>query len=132
MEAPRVGVVGDRRGRDAGWSARGREPRRSRHLARTLRHAGGVDAVRYRVVVTGVVQGVGFRWSCVREAERLGVGGWVRNRADGSVEVVVEGAPSAVERLIRWCARGPRHARVVSTDITPEEPRGLAGFDVAH
>ena len=83
-----------------------------------------------RFHVTGVVQGVGFRWSCVREAERLGVGGWVRNRADGSVEVVAEGAPNAVERLLRWCARGPRHAQVVSTDITPEEPRGLAGFDV--
>jgi acylphosphatase len=48
--------------------------------------------VRYRVVVTGRVQGVWFRESCREHAERLGVSGWVRNRADGAVEIEVEGA----------------------------------------
>ncbi len=97
----------------------------------TLRHAGDVEEVCYRVVVTGVVQGVGFRWACIREAQRLGVGGWVRNRADGAVEVVVEGEPIAVEELLQWCARGPAHARVSSTDVVTEEPRGMTDFDVA-
>ena len=98
----------------------------------TLRHAVDVEAVRYRVVVTGVVQGVGYRWACMREAERLGVGGTVRNRTDSAVEVVVEGAPSAVEQLLHWCARGPRHAEVTSIDVVPETPQGVIRFDVAY
>lgn len=88
--------------------------------------------MRYRVIVEGVVQGVGYRWACVREAERLGVAGLVRNRADGAVEVVAEGGPGAVDRLLEWCARGPRHARVTSTDIVEEAPEGMSGFEVTY
>ena len=95
-------------------------------------HAGRVEVVCYRIVVTGTVQGVGYRWACAREAERLGVAGWVRNRDDGSVELIAEGAPDPVERLVEWCGRGPRQARVTSTDVAAEDPRGLSGFRVTR
>ncbi len=71
-----------------------------------------VDLVRAHAVVTGRVQGVGFRFSTVDEARRLGVRGWVRNEADGSVEVEVEGERAAVEALVRFLHRGPPGARV--------------------
>jgi acylphosphatase len=87
-------------------------------------------AVRRRVVVRGEVQGVGFRWACVRAAEALGVQGWVRNRTDGGVEAVVEGDADAVEQLVAWVRRGPSHAHVTSADVTEEEPEGLRGFRI--
>ncbi len=63
-------------------------------------------SIRKRAIVSGIVQGVGFRYSAVAEAERLGVAGWVRNRADGSVEAEVEGEPEAVGRMLDWLRRG--------------------------
>jgi acylphosphatase len=87
--------------------------------------------IRRRVVVHGQVQGVGFRWACRREAERLGVRGWVRNRADGTVEAVAEGEPDAVEGFLAWTRHGPRHAVVDRVEATEEPPEGLAGFRVA-
>jgi acylphosphatase len=87
--------------------------------------------IRRRAVVQGTVQGVGFRFSCAREAERLGVRGWVRNRADGTVEAVVEGEPAAVEELVGWLRHGPRFAAVSHVEVVEEEPAGLVGFDVA-
>ena len=92
--------------------------------------AGGVDVERCRVTVHGVVQGVGYRWSCLREAERLGVSGEVRNMPDGGVEVVAEGAPEAVDRLIAWCGAGPRHALVTLTNVVAEEPQGITEFRI--
>jgi len=62
--------------------------------------------------IRGLVQGVGFRWSTVREARRLGLRGWVRNRRDGSVEAIAAGPGNAVEALVRWAHRGPPSARV--------------------
>jgi acylphosphatase len=70
------------------------------------------DLVRVHVVVTGRVQGIGFRFSTVDQARRLGVQGWVRNEADGSVEVLAEGERGAVEGLVRFLHRGPPGARV--------------------
>ena len=64
------------------------------------------------VVVRGRVQGVGFRFQLVEEAEELGVTGWVRNEPDGSVAAHFEGAADAVDRLVEWCRQGPRHAKV--------------------
>jgi acylphosphatase len=82
------------------------------------------------VVVKGRVQGVAFRASTRAEARRHGVSGWVRNRADGSVEAAFEGPASAVAALVAWCRAGPRFARVESLEVREEEPEGLAGFEV--
>jgi acylphosphatase len=85
---------------------------------------------RRRVVVWGRVQGVFFRDTCRRTAERCGVRGWVRNRADGSVEAVFEGESSAVDRLVEWAAEGPPGARVDRVEVVEETPEGLGDFGV--
>ena len=89
-----------------------------------------MSAVRRRVVVRGHVQGVFFRDSVRRLADRTGVAGWIENRRDGAVEAVFEGEPDAVERLVRFCREGPRGARVDDIEVTQEEPVGEAGFSV--
>ena len=88
------------------------------------------DRVARRVVVHGQVQGVFFRDSTRREAERLGVAGWVTNRDDGTVEALLEGEAGAVERLVAWCREGPRHASVERVDVQDATPEGVSGFAV--
>ena len=87
-------------------------------------------SVRKRVKVHGRVQGVFFRDSARREAERAGVVGWVRNCSDGTVEAVVEGDEDAVARIVEWMRKGPGHARVERVDVEDEDPEGLGGFEV--
>ncbi|MBW3650721.1 MAG: acylphosphatase [Actinobacteria bacterium] len=86
--------------------------------------------VRRRVVVDGRVQGVFFRETCRREAAAAGVAGWVANRSDGKVEAVFEGPVEAVDRLVEWCRRGPRSARVADVTVRDETPRGDRDFRV--
>jgi acylphosphatase len=86
--------------------------------------------VRRRVVVHGRVQGVFFRDSVRERARAHAVAGWARNTPDGTVEAVFEGAPDAVERLVRFCETGPRSADVERVEVFEEAPEGLAGFDV--
>jgi acylphosphatase len=86
--------------------------------------------IRRRVIVRGLVQGVFFRDSTRRLAQRHGVSGWVANRGDGAVEAVFEGEADAVERLIAFSRKGPRGAQVDSVEVTEEEPTGLSGFAV--
>jgi len=86
--------------------------------------------IRRRVIVRGLVQGVFFRDSTRRLAQRHGVSGWVANRADGAVEAVFEGEADAVERLVAFSRAGPRGAQVESAEVTEEEPEGLSGFAV--
>lgn len=85
---------------------------------------------RVRIEVEGRVQGVFFRESTRREAQRLGVSGWVRNRPDGSVEAVFEGEPSMVEAAVEWARRGPERAVVTALRRVDEEPQGADGFSV--
>ena len=86
--------------------------------------------VRRRVVVHGRVQGVFFRATTRDVARAAGVAGWVRNRPDGTVEAVFEGAPDAVDRLVAFARTGPDHARVDRVDVHEEPTEGLRGFDV--
>ena len=96
--------------------------------AHVTRHTGAV--IRRRLVVRGAVQGVGFRWACTEEADRLGVRGWVRNLPDRSVEIVAEGDVGPVERLVAWARVGPAYARVVGVELRDEAPEGLTEFSV--
>lgn len=82
------------------------------------------------MVIYGVVQGVGFRFGVERAANSRGVAGWVRNRADGAVEAVLEGEPGDVEALVDFCRRGPRGAVVARVEVAEESPEGLDGFRV--
>jgi acylphosphatase len=82
------------------------------------------------VIAHGRVQGVFFRDSTRREAERRGVAGWARNTADGTVEAVFEGEPDAVESMVRWSREGPRGARVSGVEVVEEQPEGLRGFEI--
>jgi acylphosphatase len=86
--------------------------------------------VRRRVVVHGRVQGVFFRDSVRERARAHAVAGWARNTPDGTVEAVFEGAPDAVERLVRFCETGPRSADVERVEVFEEALEGLSGFDV--
>lgn len=65
-----------------------------------------------RLIITGLVQGVGFRWSMQQEALRLGLSGWVRNRRDGDVEAVARGPEADLQALLQWAQHGPAAARV--------------------
>jgi acylphosphatase len=81
-----------------------------------------------RFLITGRVQGVGFRYSMTIEARRLGLAGWVRNCRDGSVEAVASGEEAALDALGRWARRGPSAARVAAVDMrvaTADESEGL-------
>ena len=71
------------------------------------------------LMIHGRVQGVWFRDSMRREAESLGVYGWVRNRSEGTVEAMVQGDAAAVEALVRWARRGPPLAKVEHVDEEP-------------
>ena len=87
---------------------------------------------RRHVVVHGRVQGVWFRDSMRREAARLGVAGWLKNRPDGSVEAAFEGPSEAVDTLTRWCEHGPAGARVVRVETREEPAEGLADFRIVR
>jgi acylphosphatase len=76
------------------------------------------------VWVSGRVQNVWFRDSCVREATARGVGGWVRNLADRRVEAVFEGPPDAVDAMVAWCHDGPPRASVTRIEVRDEVPTG--------
>jgi acylphosphatase len=86
--------------------------------------------IRRGVVVHGRVQGVFFRDTVRRLADSRRVSGWVGNRSDGTVEAVFEGAPDAVESMVRFCHEGPRGAQVERVEVTEEEPEGLLGFAI--
>jgi acylphosphatase len=85
---------------------------------------------RVRALVTGRVQGVAFRASTVEHARAHGVTGWVRNLADGSVELEAQGEEASVAALLAWCAHGPPAARVTGVAVDDraviEGERGFA------
>ena len=88
-------------------------------------------ARRLVVTVRGYVQGVGFRWFVEREAARLGLDGWVANRADGSVEVVVEGPDELLGQLLLQLWEGPAGSSVSDVEVRYEPARrNLVGFSI--
>jgi acylphosphatase len=90
------------------------------------------ELVRARIRVTGVVQGVGYRYFVRNAAMSLGLAGKVRNLSDGSVEVIAEGERSLVSALIGELRTGPRYASVERVDVAWEEPgKDFKGFDYA-
>ena len=90
-----------------------------------------MDKVQTRVRIEGLVQGVNYRYSTRQKAQELGVNGWVRNLADGSVECLLVGERDKVEALIRWCHQGPPGARVKKVTTHGEEYRGdVEGFSI--
>ena len=88
--------------------------------------------IAFHALVQGRVQGVGFRYSAVREAQRLKVDGWVRNTANGDVEVWAEGPREKLELFLAWLQRGPQFSRVDSVDKTDVIPKGFQGFGVDY
>jgi acylphosphatase len=86
----------------------------------------------HRLRITGLVQGVGFRYALRDEARRLGLSGWVRNRRDGSVEALARGSAEALGALAAWARRGPPAARVdeVRVEPTADAEASPPGFDL--
>ena len=88
-------------------------------------------SVARRVVVSGRVQGVGFRWATMAEGRRRGVTGWVRNLAGGDVEAFVQGDEHAVAGMLGWLREGPSSARVWRCIVDDAEPDpSSAGFEI--
>ncbi len=87
---------------------------------------------RVRVLISGEVQGVGFRWTCRQRATDEGVGGFVRNLPDGRVEAVFEGDEDRVDRMVRWCHEGPNWGRVDGIEVEEQPPEGQDQFVIAR
>ncbi len=85
-------------------------------------------ALQARLAITGRVQGVGYRDWAMATAQRLGLSGWVRNRADGSVEALVSGPTKAVELFVSHATKGPEGAKVSAVDLHNSEPPKEKGF----
>jgi len=89
-----------------------------------------MDLTARRVLVSGVVQGVGFRHHTKLRARELGLAGWVQNLPDGRVEVWVEGSSSVVDELLVWLRRGPPGARVDGCETSEVAPAAFERFEV--
>ncbi|MDR0497807.1 MAG: acylphosphatase [Treponema sp.] len=82
--------------------------------------------------VRGRVQGVGFRYSTVREAHRLRLNGWVRNADNGDVEVWAEGPPEKLAAFLEWLEKGPQFSRVTSVEKEDKDSKGYYDFNVEY
>jgi acylphosphatase len=105
-----------------------RGDRESKNFLFISYRSGGDTVSARRLLISGRVQGVGYRDWMVEQARALGLSGWVRNTAEGKVEALIDGDEAAIEELLRACRRGPRFAEV--TDILEEltEPPDDPGF----
>jgi len=82
------------------------------------------------ILISGHVQGVGFRYSCCCQAQACGITGWVRNRDGGVVEIHAEGSHSALESFQAWCHEGPSGAHVRNVSAVPTHSSGAARFTI--
>lgn len=85
---------------------------------------------RAHVFISGKVQGVGYRFSTLEIAVKIGVNGWVKNLPDGRVEAVFESNKEAIEKMINWCKKGPDYAIVKDISIEYQEPQAIKGFEI--
>lgn len=83
------------------------------------------------MIIRGRVQGVFFRAEARDRAASLGLGGWVRNNPDGTVEAAFEGERERVESMVEWCRRGPALAQVEDLEVAWEQPQGDSRFAVS-
>ncbi len=89
--------------------------------------------IQAHVFISGMVQGVGYRWNTQRQANKLGLTGWVRNLRDGRVEAVFEGEESTVRDMVQWCHTGAPSARVDDVDVDYEDATGkFRSFNIKH
>lgn len=88
-----------------------------------------MNRIAVRLILRGRVQGVGFRWWACEEARRLGLDGWVRNLADGSVELLAAGPEAVVAKFVDACRSGPRGARVASIERQAATDDAISGFE---
>jgi acylphosphatase len=86
------------------------------------------ESTSLRLRIEGFVQAVGYRNFAIEEARRLGLNGWIRNRSDGTVEVLASGDTKSVEAFAQACMRGPRGSRVKSVEMHNAEPPSEEGF----
>jgi acylphosphatase len=86
------------------------------------------DTTALRLRIEGFVQAVGYRNFAIHEATQRGLDGWVRNRGDGKVEILVSGPRGPVEAFIAACMKGPPGARVANVDLLDSEPPTEKGF----
>ena len=88
---------------------------------------------RIHLIISGLVQGVGYRAWVIEQANRLGISGWVKNLPDGSVEVAAESGEKTLKQFITVCRKGPPEARVDQTDVQWEQiTGGYDGFEVIY
>ncbi len=88
------------------------------------------EKIRARVLISGIVQGVGYRYSTFNQARSIGVNGWVRNLDDGRVEAVFEGSQVDVAAMINWCEKGSPAAVVKDVAVEYESLEGIEDFSI--
>jgi acylphosphatase len=88
--------------------------------------------VLYRIIVTGRVQGVGFRWNAAREAANLGISGYVKNLSDGSVYIEAEGTEEQLHQYVDWCRKGPGMSKVESVRVEHFPSVNYSDFKIEH
>jgi acylphosphatase len=89
-----------------------------------------LEVICAHVLVSGRVQGVGYRATAWDMATRLGLSGWVRNLPDGRVEATLEGDRASVEQMLAWCRQGPKAAIVKDLSVTYEHPQSRSQFQI--
>lgn len=86
--------------------------------------------IRYHVLVSGKIQGVGYRVSVLQAANKFNLNGWVRNLPDGRVEAVFEGNLSNIEQILRWCRQGNSMAVVQNIVVEQQMPENIQSFEI--
>lgn len=86
----------------------------------------------YKILVTGRVQGVGFRWSAATEAKNLGIKGFVKNLPDGNVYIEAEGSIEQLNTYVEWCRQGPGFSFVESVNVDSFPPVNYVDFRIEH